>query len=155
MFYMGDIKGKINELSGTIAAQQAVELIDVAIAGSAGRPLIRVYIDKEGGVTLDDCGDFSRALSALLDVEDPIPSSYVLEVSSPGLDRPLKEMKDFQRSIGKLVKVVTRSRIEEQNVFIGRIEAVSGETILLALGDKKMEVPFEQISKARLEIELK
>ena len=152
---MGDIKGKINELSGTIAAQQAVELIDVAIAGSAGRPLIRVYIDKEGGVTLDDCGDFSRALSALLDVEDPIPSSYVLEVSSPGLDRPLKEMKDFQRSIGKLVKVVTRSRIEEQNVFIGRIEAVSGETILLALGHKKMEVPFEQISKARLEIELK
>ena len=65
------------------------------LAGSSRKPLIRIFIDKENGVTLDDCGKFSRALSALLDVEDPIPTAYVLEVSSPGLDRPLKAHEGF------------------------------------------------------------
>jgi ribosome maturation factor RimP len=149
------MKKKITELADSIAGQYAVDIVDVELAGSSRKPLIRIFIDKENGVTLDDCGKFSRALSALLDVEDPIPTSYILEVSSPGLDRPLKGMKDFERSIGKLVRIVTRTKIDEQYVFTGRIARVEGENIILSFDDKEMEIPFDQISRARLEIELK
>jgi ribosome maturation factor RimP len=149
------IKKKITELADSIAGQYSVEIVDIELTGSSRKPLIRIFIDKENGVTLDDCGKFSRALSALLDVEDPIPTAYVLEVSSPGLDRPLRVMKDFERSIGKLVRIVTRARIEEQNVFTGRLTRVEGENITLSFEDKEIKIPFDQISKARLEMELK
>jgi len=152
---MEDMKKKIQELADSIAGQFAVDIVDVELSGSSRKPLIRIFIDKENGVTLDDCGKFSRALSALLDVEDPIPTSYVLEVSSPGLDRPLKVMRDFERSIGKLVRIVTRTKIDEQYVFTGRLTRVEGEHIILSFDDKEMEIPFDQISRARLEIELK
>lgn len=155
MFYMEDMKKKIQELADSIAGQFAVDIVDVELSGSSRKPLIRIFIDKENGVTLDDCGKFSRALSALLDVEDPIPTAYVLEVSSPGLDRPLKVMRDFERSIGKLVRIVARTKIDEQYVFTGRLTRVEGEHIILSFDDKEMEIPFDQISRARLEIELK
>ena len=152
---MEDLKKKISELAGSVAEQQAVEVVDVELSGSSRKLLIRIFLDKEKGVTLDDCSHFSRALSALLDVEDPVPAAYILEVSSPGLDRPLKALKDFQRSIGKLVRIITKSRIEEQNVFTGRLTRVEGENITLSFNDKEIEIPYDQISKARLEIELK
>ena len=152
---MEDLKKKITELAGSVATQYAFEIVDVEFGGSSRKLLIRIFIDKENGVTLDDCGDFSRALSALLDVEDPVPTAYVLEVSSPGLDRPLRALKDFQRSIGKLVRIITKSKIEEQNVFTGRLTRVGEENITLSFNDKEIEIPFDQISKARLEIELK
>lgn len=155
MFYREDMKKKITELADSLAGQYAVDIVDVELAGSSRKPLIRIFIDKENGVTLDDCGKFSRALSALFDVEDPIPTSYILEVSSPGLDRPLKVMRDFERSIGKLVRIVTRTKIDEQYVFTGRLTRVEGENIILSFDDKEMEIPFDQISRARLEIELK
>ena len=152
---MEDIKNKITRLADSIAIQHALEIVDVELAGSSGRPLIRIFVDKENGVTLDECGRFSRALSALFDVEDPIPTAYILEVSSPGLDRPLKALRDFERNKGKLVKIITRVKIEEQNIFKGRITGVVGGNITLSFDDKEIEIPFDQISKARLEIELK
>jgi len=152
---MEDIKNKIRELADSIAVQHTVEIVDIEFAGSSRKPLIRIFIDKESGITLDECSKFSRALSALFDVEDPIPSAYILEVSSPGLDRPLKAMRDFERSIGKLVRVITRAMIEGQNIFTGRITGVEGGDITLSIDDKEIEIPFDQVSKARLEIELK
>ena len=155
LFYMEDIRKKITELADSVAGQNAVDIVDVELAGSSRKPLIRIFIDRENGVTLEDCERFSRALSALLDVEDPIPSAYVLEVSSPGLDRPLKKLRDFERSTGKLVRIITREMIEKQNIFRGRITRVEGDAITLLFDDKEIEIPFGQISKARLEIELK
>ena len=152
---MEDIRKKITELADSVAGQNAVDIVDVELAGSSRKPLIRIFIDRENGVTLEDCERFSRGLSALLDVEDPIPSAYVLEVSSPGLDRPLKKLRDFERSTGKLVRIITREMIEKQNIFRGRITRVGGDAITLLIADKEIEIPFEQISKARLEIELK
>ncbi len=149
------MKNKIIELADSIAAQHAVEIVDIELAGSSGKPLIRIFIDKENGVTLDECGKFSRSLSALFDVEDPIPTAYILEVSSPGLDRPLKELRDFQRNIGKPARIITSAKVEDRNIFIGRITGVGGGNITLSLEDKVIEIPFDQISKARLEIELK
>ena len=145
---------KIEDLAESVASEYGVRLVDVEIAGSLRKPTLRVFIDRNEGVTLDNCEQVSRAMSAVLDVEDPIHTPYVLEVSSPGLDRPLKRLQDFEESAGKLARVVTREKIGGQSFFVGRIEGVEDGTIRLLLeGEKTVEVPFEEISKARLEIE--
>jgi ribosome maturation factor RimP len=155
LFYMGDIKGKIAVLANSLAGEFGVEVVDVEMAGNLRRPTVRIFIDKEGGVTLDDCEKFSRGMSAVLDVEDPMRSPYVLEVSSPGLDRPLKRLKDFEASVGKLARVITRESIDKQNFFVGRIDRVSGNMIFLTMkNDAEVTIPFELVSRARLEIEL-
>ncbi len=153
---MDDIKGIISGLADSVAAQYGVEIVDLELVGSIRRPTVRIFIDKTGGVTLEDCERFSRAVSAALDVEDPIRSPYVLEVSSPGLDRPLKRLRDFQASIGKLARIITKESIDRQNFFVGRITEVRGDIIILLMKDDSLkEIPFVQVSKARLEIELK
>jgi ribosome maturation factor RimP len=153
---MDNIQDKAMELAESLAGSHGVKVLDVEIVGSVTRPQVRVFIDREGGVTLDECAAFSRALSALFDVEDPIPTSYTLEVSSPGLDRPLKKMKHFEQSIGKLAKVVLKQKVDGEHVHIGRIMEVRGGVITLRTGEgKEVLVPFDIISRARLEIELK
>jgi ribosome maturation factor RimP len=153
---MSSIKNRISEMAESISGGYGVKVVDVELAGSARRTVVRVFIDKEGGVTLEDCATFSRALSASLDVEDFIKSAYVLEVSSPGLDRPLKTIADFAMSAGKLARVITGEKIEGQNFFSGRITEVDGSNIRLILEhNREVIIPFDQISKARLEIEIK
>jgi ribosome maturation factor RimP len=151
---MDDRKKRISDLAGAAAAQFGVDVVDIELAGSVRRPTVRIFVDKEGGVTLDDCERISRALSAVLDVEDPISTPYVLEVSSPGLDRPLRGLGDFEKCVGKLARVITKETIEKQTFFVGRILEVKGSMIrLLTENEKEVEIPFEQVSKARLEIE--
>jgi ribosome maturation factor RimP len=147
---------KISEMADSIAAGFGVQIVDLKLVGSPRRQILRVFIDKENGVTLDDCEKFSRAFSALLDVEDIIQTTYVLEVSSPGLDRPLKDINDFVRSKGKLVKITTSEKIGNQNLFTGRVLEVEDDNIRLSI-DKHTEiyVPLARILKARLEIEIK
>ncbi len=153
---MVDIKKKITELADSAAGQYGVEVFDVEVAGSLRKPIVRVFIDRKEGVSLDDCEKFSKVLSALMDVEDPIRASYVLEVSSPGLDRPLRGLKDFESNVGKLARVVTKERIRNQNFFVGRIAEVKDNNITLIMNDKtEISIPFEEVSKARLEIEFK
>lgn len=119
--------------------------------------MLKVVIDKEGGVTLGDCETFSRRLEALLDVEDPIQGPYNLEVSSPGLDRPLRSLGDFEKHVGKLIRVTTREKIDNQTFFIGRLLGLRDDviTLLTAEVSKEVSIPFADISKANLEIELK
>ena len=150
---MEGIKNRVLELGKQVADEQGVELFDIELLGR-GKLLLRVMIDKEGGITLDDCERFSRSFEALLDVEDPIPMSYTLEVSSPGLDRPLKELKDFEKNIGKLARIITIEKIENQNLFIGRILKVSSDFLKLLVHGREIDIPFDKISKARLEVEI-
>lgn len=140
-------------LAKQVADEHGVELFDIELLGR-GKVLLRAFIDKEGGVTLDDCARFSRSFSAILDVEDPLPRSYTLEVSSPGLDRPLRDMKDFQENFGKLARVTTVEKIENQNFFIGRIKEVAHNFVTLTVSNREIAIPFEKISKAKLEIDL-
>lgn len=151
---MDYIKNRVLKLATQVADEEGVEIFDIELLGK-GKLLLRVIIDKEGSITLDDCERFSRSLEAILDVEDLIPVSYTLEVSSPGLDRPLKEMKDFERSTGKLARIVTMEKIENQNFFIGRILEVSSGFVRLLVNEREIDIPLEKISKARLEVELK
>ena len=151
---MDEIKKRVLKLAEDIADEQGVELFDVEILGR-GKLLLRVMIDSEEGITLDDCERYSRSLEALLDVENPIPTSYTLEVSSPGLDRPLRNLKDFEKHAGKLARIITAEKIDNQNLFIGRILDVNSDFVKLFVHDRELDIPFNKISKARLEVELK
>ena len=150
---MDEIKKRVLKLAEDIANEQGLELFDVEILGR-GKLLLRVMIDREGGVTLDDCERYSRSLEALLDVENPIPVPYTLEVSSPGLDRPLRNLKDFEKHTGKLARIITAEKIENQNLFIGRILDVNSDFVKLSVHGQELDIPFNKITKARLEVEL-
>ncbi|MFA4918883.1 MAG: ribosome maturation factor RimP [Thermodesulfovibrionales bacterium] len=150
---MGDIKQKLTQLAEQAADAHGVEIFDIELLGK-GKLLLRVLIDKESGVTLDDCQHFSKSFSALLDVEDPLQGSYNLEVSSPGMDRPLKRLIDFEKNTGKLARIVTVDKIDNRNFFIGRISSVDKNIVKLMIKEYEIPIPFEKISKARLEIEL-
>lgn len=151
---MDEIKKRVLKLAEQAAEDLGVELFDLELLGK-GKLLLRVIIDREEGVTLDDCERFSRSLEALLDVENPIPVSYTLEVSSPGLDRPLRDLKEFEKHIGKLARIITAEKIENQNLFIGRILDVNRDFVKLSFHGRELDIPSDKISKARLEVELK
>jgi ribosome maturation factor RimP len=116
---------------------------------------MRVTIDRSGGVALDDCERFSRSLGLLLDAEDSMQGPFNLEVSSPGLDRPLTVLKDFERHKGKLVRIITKDKIDNQNFFLGRIIGITADLIQLDINGEERNIPFDNISRARLEIEIK
>jgi ribosome maturation factor RimP len=151
---MNDVKQRVLKLAGQIADEQGLEVFDIELLGR-GKLLLRVFIDKKGGVTLDDCERFSKNLGAILDVEDLFPGPYTLEISSPGLNRPLKGIKDFEKNIGKLIRIVTVEKIENQSFFIGRIIKVDSDFVYLSVNKREIRISFEKISKARLEVEFK
>lgn len=151
------LRQKIFDMAMEVTADEGVELYDVQIQGGGKRTLVRVLIDKDGGVTINDCERVSNSLSALLDVEDLIKSPYTLEVSSPGIDRPLVKQKDFERNVGKLVKIITSEKINNQTLFKGRIIDVGSDWVRISLERKGVSeslfIPLDKISKANLEIE--
>ncbi len=126
------------------------ELVDAELTGSGSQTLLRVYIDSPGGINVEDCALVSRQLSALLDVEDPIPGQYTLEVSSPGLDRPLVQRKDFERFTGAAIKVKLLQPVLGRRNFTGRLLGVEGDYIVLEMDKESYELAFENIEKARL-----
>ena len=151
---LNNIKEKVREIVEPVINALNVELDDIELTKMRGKALLRVFIDKEGGVSIDDCERVSHEVEAVLDVEDPIPYSYVLEVSSPGLDRPLKAPKDFKRFTGRSVRVVTHESVCKQTFFVGKIaEAFDDEIVLLLPQNKEVTIPYKNISRARLEVE--
>jgi ribosome maturation factor RimP len=164
-----EIKEKVQELAANVAEDEQVELVSITILGAGRKKIVKVFIDKEGGVSIGDCERMSRGLETLLDVEDIFPAAYMLEVSSPGLDRPLTQMKDFERSIGKLAKVITSEKVGNDTLFIARIIDTGDNWIRLRFEEKPLKgrvakkrtneepndvfIPFDKISRARLEIE--
>ncbi|HTY64374.1 MAG TPA: ribosome maturation factor RimP [Acidobacteriota bacterium] len=146
---------RIAELAEQIASSMGMEIVLVEIKGDGNRSIVRAYIDQPGGVTLDDCERFSKRFSVSLDVEDWIPFHYVLEVSSPGVNRPLIKESDFLRFCGKNAKVRTRSPIGGQRNFKGKILGVlEGRLELEIAPDRKVEIALMDIEKANLMAEL-
>ena len=141
----GIIEPVINDLG--------IELDNIELSNERGRLLLRVFIDKKEGVTIDDCELVSREIGSVLDVEDPLQRAYTLEVSSPGLDRPLKRPEDYKRASGKTARVVTHEPIDKQTFFIGDIiDAGDMEIVLLLPKDIRVTIPYKNISWARLEV---
>ena len=153
---MGMIEEKILALAKDAASGLGLELDEIELIGQGRHKKLRVVIDRPGGtVTLGDCEAVSNDLSAALDVEDPITGTYALEVSSPGLDRPLKRIETYQKCVGKLARLVMKGTAPVKGgVLVGRIAAVDGEKITLYTADGAVTVEFGDISKARLEVEI-
>lgn len=151
------LEERIYNLAKKVAEDYGYDLIEVQLLGKGKRTILRVYIDKEGGVTLNDCEFFSKRFENILDVEDPIEGPYTLEVSSPGINRPLKKAEDFRKNIGKMVRVITRQKIDSQSFFLGKIIDVTGDSLRLQTreGKKEIIIPIEIIDRANLEIEVK
>jgi ribosome maturation factor RimP len=150
---MSDLRQKVSRLAEQVADEQGVELFDIELLGK-GKLLVRTIIDKKDGITLDDCERFSKSFEAVLDVENLIHGPYTIEVSSPGLDRPLRHLDDFIKNKGKLARIVTKEKIADQNFFVGRIGEISDGSIRVLMNDRELIISFDEISKARLEIEL-
>ena len=147
------VVGAITSLVMPILQEMDLELVDVLYRRESSGWVLRLVIDNEDGVTLENCTAVSREVSHLLDIEDILEQAYNLEVSSPGLDRPLKSIGDFQRFTGRKAKVTTKEPIEGNQVFIGRINKVEDELIIMEVGQQELRIPFSEIAKARLEVE--
>jgi len=152
--YTEKIIKKVKKLVMPILGDEGLELVDVEFQREKQGWVLRVYIDKPGGVTLDDCTDISYQLSAVLDVEDLIDTSYTLEVSSPGLTRPLKELNDYERYKGQLVKIKTYKPIDGKKVFRGKLIGLENEIVKIENEKGEHEIPFKIIAKANLNFEL-
>ena len=143
---------KIAALAEGVAQDELVELIDVEIATEGSRSVIRVFIDREGGVQLRDCVSFSRKLGAILDVEDPVSSPYSLEVSSPGLNRRLSRPKHFAAFRGRRVRVSLSAPLEGSRNFRGILLGSGEEGIELDRDGRIFRLPYRLMRKANLEV---
>lgn len=131
---------KAEALAEPIVERFGFELVDVEYVKEAGSWYLRLYIDKEGGITIDDCEMVSRAFSEELDREDFIESAYIMEVSSPGLGRPLKKEKDFRRSMGKEVEIRTYKPIEKKKEFYGILSGYDDKQVTITTEDQEEQV---------------
>jgi ribosome maturation factor RimP len=134
------------------------ELVDVEVKRERGGYFVRLFVDKEGGIGLGELQSVSEEVSAILDAEDPIDSSYTLEVSSPGLDRPLKAESDYRRFVGRLVKLSSYEPIEGRRHWTGRLQGVQDGVLTVSLEKEKgvlARIPLDRVAHGRLEVEFK
>ncbi len=159
---MAQLTEQIEALIQPILDDLGLELVDIEYQRETHGWVLRFYLDKVGGINLDNCAEASREFSAILDVENLIDTAYSLEVSSPGIERPLKKSKDFERFAGQLAKIKTLVSIDPdgcgrmRKVFIGVLGGFEGQDVLLTLRDKgtvQVRIALDQIDRANLEIE--
>ncbi|WP_160719971.1 ribosome maturation factor RimP [Bacillus sp. USDA818B3_A] len=153
---MSNVTEVVEELAAPIFQELGLELVEVEYVKEGKSWFLRVYIDKDTGVDIEDCGLVSERLSEKLDELDPIPHNYFLEVSSPGAERPLKKATDYERSIGKNVFVKTYEPIDGENKFEGKLVEFNGEQVVIEIKiktrKKLINIPFEKIASARLAV---
>ena len=141
---------RAEELLAPIVELNGFELVDVEYVKEAGNWYLRGYIDKPGGITVNDCETVSRAFSDRLDENDFIEDSYIMEISSPGLDRPLKKEKDFARSMGRLVEVRTYRPIDKQKEFTGILKEFNKDSFTIVIEDNEMTFQRSETALVRL-----
>jgi len=139
---------QIQEIAGRIVASEGLELVDIEYKPGKNRGLLRIFIDKEGGVTLNDCENVSRQLGTLLDVEDVMKSAYVLEVSSPGLDRPMRTDREYRRALGYRVKLTILDDQGNTEQLAGKLIAISDQDLVLEDRGKNRTIPRAFIKRA-------
>jgi ribosome maturation factor RimP len=139
----------VEALVRPVVESAGLELWEVAFRGEGGRSVLRVTVDREGGVDLDVIAEVSERLSRRLDLEDFGPKGYSLEVSSPGIERPLRTRDHFERSVGKMVKVKTRQTLDGRTVHEGALVSADSEAIVVAAEGGELRVPYAEIRSAR------
>lgn len=147
---MSKITEKIARLAAPVAEAQGCELWDVEYVREAGAWFLRIYLDKEGGVSITDCENVSRALDPILDEEDPIPDSYTFEVSSAGCERELKRPSDFERFMGEDVELRFYSPIDGRKALVGKLAGYDNGDVTVTQGDRSLSYTKKQIAQVRL-----
>ena len=146
----------VEEMAAPILEELNLELVEVEYVKEGRNWFLRVYIDKENGVDIEECGIVSEKLSEKLDEKDPISNNYFLEVSSPGAERPLKKDSDFIKAVGKNVHIKTYEPIDNEKEFEGILKSFDGDTVIIEIKiktrKKEITIPYEKIAKARLAI---
>jgi ribosome maturation factor RimP len=143
----------VEALARKAASDSGVELVDLEYGPAPGGPVLRLFIDKEGGITVGDCTRVSRAIGDALEIDDPIPGSYRLEVSSPGVNRPLKNESDFARFEGSPAQVVLRTPVQGHRTIGGIIQGCEGGTLTLKTASAELQVEIGNIARARLDVD--
>ena len=146
-----DIVKSIVRIVEPVVVAEGLDLVDVEFRRERRGWVLRLYIDREGGVTIDDCSNISRQVSLLIDVNDLIVNPYTLEVSSPGLNRPLKKEEDFIRFKGNLVKLILDDSIDGQRNYKGKLLGLGEGVVRVDVGDRVVYLPFNKIERANLE----
>ncbi|PAE43360.1 ribosome maturation factor RimP [Bacillus sp. 7884-1] len=153
---MSKVTEVVEELAQPIIQELGLELVEIEFVKEGKNWFLRVYIDKENGVDIEDCGNVSERLSEKLDELDPITQNYFLEVSSPGAERPLKKAKDYEKAIGKNVFIKTYEPIDGEKGFEGELLYYDGQTVKVEMKiktrKKVIEIPFEKVASARLAV---
>ena len=149
----GNIIERVEEFISPLLAEMQVELVEVQFKQEGHGWILRIFIDRKGGVTLEDCTSVSREVSSYLEVEDPIEHAYHLEVSSPGLERPLKKKGDFVRFAERNARIKLREKVDNQRVFIGILKGIEDENVLLFVDGTLRSFPLTDINRARLVLE--
>jgi len=152
---------QIRAIAERVARSHGLEIWDIVSRRETTGQIVRVFIDRPGpaataeeSVSIEDCEQVSREIGTILDVEDPLPSAYTLEVSSPGLNRPLRGEQDYRRFAGRLAKIVVSEAVDNQTAFEGRLRGVEDGTVLLEGPKARMHrLPLRLITRARLEVE--
>jgi ribosome maturation factor RimP len=148
--------GKVREIAERVAQSSGLEVVDIELLGGGKARMLRIFIDKPDGVTHEDCSSFSREAGTIFDVEEAVPgASYLLEVSSPGLDRKLSKPADYQRFTGSLVKLMTRDPVNGNRHFEGRLKAFHDGRLSLELTGRKKSKKHQAVEPGtEVEIEL-
>ena len=137
---------KVHEIAERVAQSSGLEVVEIDLRGGGKARTLRIFIDKPGGVTHDDCSNFSREVGTIFDVEDAVPGgSYTLEVSSPGLDRKLLKSSDYERFTGSLVKITTRDPVNNNRHFEGRLKAFENGRLSLELTARKQSKKYQAV----------
>jgi len=144
---------EIRQVVEPILESQGFELVDLEYQRESRGWVLRIYLDREGGVSLDDCARVSHEVGAILEVKDLIPSSYILEVSSPGLTRPLKKPEDFRKFRNQMVKIKLYEPHEGRRNFKGTLLGLEGDRVRVEVEQRVYELPLQRIAKANLEID--
>ena len=152
MSFRKEIEELTQQLLEPIIEERNYELVDVEYVKEAGNYYLRIYLDKDGGFTIDDCEYVSRALEAKLDEKDPIEEPYILEVSSPGLDRPLKKENDYRRSVGKLVEIKLYKQIDKKKDFVGILVKYNEDTVTVDIEEQEITFQKKDIALIRLAV---
>ena len=142
----------VKAIAEPMISNAGMELVDLELVGGRGNYILRVLIEKPEKVSLDDCVFISRELSDLLDIEDPIPYRYTLEVSSPGIDRPFKTVRDYERAYGDMIRITTSFPVDDAVTHVGRLEHLKDGIVTLMIGKKAREIPFDAVQKALREL---
>ncbi|ADO77109.1 ribosome maturation factor RimP [Halanaerobium praevalens] len=155
MFYLGKVAETVTDFVLPIAQSENLNLIDVEFLKEGSDWILRIFLEnKNGELTIEECEKVSRSLSMILDEEDPIDKSYILEVSSPGLERPLKTEEDFERFKGELIAVKTFKKIEGQKEFVGILKDFNVDKITLEIDNNKLEIDYSLVARANLTFEI-